>query len=192
MGNMNEMNNMNMNNMNMNNMNMNNMNNMNINNMNMNNMNMNNMNMNNNFNQMFGNMNTMQNQILNNFQNNFNNQMEMVNNQMESGNNNQPSNAFLTVFFRDGKLGTNNRVIEDIEGPRLAILCKNDEKVSEIIERYRTKSNFHEEARFIFNAKNLNVDLTVAESGIQNNSNIFVISLKGIKGAYYLNIFDSH
>ena len=111
--------------------------------------------------------------------------MQTNNNQANSMNNIQPpSNGFLTVFFRDGKLGTNNRVIEDTEGPRLAIMCQNDEKVSEIIKRYRTKSNFYEDAKFIFNAKSLNPDLTVAESGIQQNSNIFVISLKGIKGAY--------
>ena len=39
------------------------------------------------------------------------------------------------------------------------------------------------EAKYIFNAKNLNLTLTVAESGLNNDSIIRVVQTKGIKGA---------
>ena len=141
-------------------------------------------NMNNNFNPIFGNLISMQNQIINNFKNNFNNQIQTNNNLPSSDN-------IINVFFIGGKLETNGKVVENTEGPKLSIYCKTDEKVSEIIKRYRTKSGFHEKkAKFIFNAKNLCEDLTVAEAKIQHNSIIFVISLKGIQGAYHLLNFD--
>ena len=65
----------------------------------------------------------------------------------------------------------------------IMIKCTTDMKVSEIIQRYRDKSNdFDINKKFIFNAKLLCSDLTVAEAGIYNNSNIFVAKTKGIKG----------
>ena len=36
--------------------------------------------------------------------------------------------------------------------------------------------------KFIFNAKNLNVTLSLAEAGISNLANIYVVETKGIKG----------
>ena len=44
--------------------------------------------------------------------------------------------------------------------------------------------DYDQEKKFIFNAKLLNQDLSVAEAGLHNNSNIFVVATKGIKGAY--------
>ena len=57
------------------------------------------------------------------------------------------------------------------------------EKVSEIIEKYRNKSGDHDpHKKFIFNAKPLNHSLTLAQAGIINNANIFVIKTKLITG----------
>ena len=39
---------------------------------------------------------------------------------------------------------------------------------------------FGEGEKYIFNAKNLNGDFTVEESGLWNNCNVFVIKTKGI------------
>ena len=39
------------------------------------------------------------------------------------------------------------------------------------------------EAKYIFNSKNVNLTLTVAESGLNNDSVIQVVQTKGIKGA---------
>ena len=38
--------------------------------------------------------------------------------------------------------------------------------------------------KFIFNAKNLNPSLSLAEAGIAHNSNIFVVTTKGVHGAF--------
>ena len=60
-----------------------------------------------------------------------------------------------------------------------------DEKVKEVIQRYRIKSGDNDQTKkFIFNAKNLNQELSVGEAGITNNGNIFVVTTQGVKGAY--------
>ena len=60
-----------------------------------------------------------------------------------------------------------------------------DDLVSDIIKKFRDKTNFKEAAKFIFNAKNLVGTLNLAEAGITPNANIFVIPTKYIKGAKY-------
>ena len=59
------------------------------------------------------------------------------------------------------------------------IKVREDEKVSDIIQKYKEKnSDFDENLKFIFNAKSLNTFLTATEAGLSNNSNIFVIRMK--------------
>ena len=54
-----------------------------------------------------------------------------------------------------------------------------EQKVSSIIEQYRNKSGDHDPfKKFIFNAKNLSLNITVAEAGIWDKANIFVICTK--------------
>ena len=115
---------------------------------------------------------------------NFMNQNNLNNAQFQMNYNPQPidDNEFLTVKFRD----TGIEYDENTDGPSVAIHCKANEKVSDLILRYRTKSGFQDEAKFVFNAKNLVPSLTVAESGIYNNSYVFVVRTGGIKGAYRL------
>ena len=70
----------------------------------------------------------------------------------------------IDIIFR--RTGSNQSVT--IQG-------KPDEKVLKIIEKYRLKSSDnYKKLRFIFNAKNLNVNLTLAEAGLIKGSNIFV------------------
>ncbi len=65
------------------------------------------------------------------------------------------------------------------EGLPITIQCLIDEKVGDIIQRYRTKSaNNKTNIKFIFNAKELDENLTICESAIVNNSNIFVVETK--------------
>ena len=177
--NMNQMNQMNMNSMN-NNMNM--MNNQ----MNMNPM-MNQGMMNNQFN-----MNPMMNPMMMNNMNNMNN---MGNNMMEAamnfnamnnnmnmnagnmGNNNQPAsnNQNISVYFRAGLNGENGSIM---------IQCSLDDKISDLIDRYKAKSlQDVSQKKFIFNAKALNKDLKVAEAGLNDGANIFVVNTEGVKGA---------
>ena len=173
---MNNMNNMNMMNPMMNNqmnmmnqmtqMNMNQMNNMNPMMNNMNNMNM--MNPMNNMNMM--NQGTMMNAAIN---------MQNNNNMANMGNmNSQPpqtNNQYINVYFRAGAQGENGHIM---------IQCTMNDKVSQLIERYKTKSQEDvSKKKFIFNAKALNPSLTVSEAGLQEGANIFVVNTAGVKGA---------
>ena len=68
----------------------------------------------------------------------------------------------------------------------IGIQCLINEKVLDVIQRYRAKSGDRDPTKkFIFAAKNLNTHLTVAEAGLSNNAVIFVLSTKPIKGAGY-------
>ena len=66
--------------------------------------------------------------------------------------------------------------------PPIAIKCNPDDKVSDIIERFRNKTNDRDDNnKFIFNAKNLNKYLSVAEAGLTHNANIYVLKSQRIK-----------
>ena len=70
------------------------------------------------------------------------------------------------------------------DNPPIRVMCDYTEKISEVIKIYFIKagidSKYHKYFKFIYNAKNINMDLTVAESGIANNSNIFVIKIQKV------------
>ena len=126
--------------------------------------------------------NMMQSQMMNMNQGNMMNQIMNLHNMLNENNSNNPSHSednqinsgYINIKFRTFRLDI--RTFE--------IQAKLDEKVSEIIQRYRFIANDHELTRkFIFNAKPLNYNLTLAEAGLSNNANIFVVSTKGIKGA---------
>ena len=106
-----------------------------------------------------------------------NNNMANLNN-MNMGNDtsNQSSKGqFISVHFRAGANGENGSIM---------IQCSLNDKISDLIERYRTKSlEDVSQKKFIFNAKNLNRDLTVAEAGLNDGANIFVVNTAGVKGA---------
>ena len=54
-----------------------------------------------------------------------------------------------------------------------------------LCQRYRTKSSDTDTSKkFIFNAKQLNPALSVAEAGLTDNANIFVVTTRGVEGAY--------
>ena len=193
MGNMNNGMNMGMNNMNNMNMDMNNMNNMNAMNngmnMNMNMNNMNNMNMMNgmqmnpmmNFNMMGNNMQgqnmaNMAQSMMNNFSN-F--QPPIVQDNQAQNNNNS---NFINLKFRAG--GLQRQTQQDDSDAGIVIQCTLDEKLSVIVDRYKNKSGDDiTDKKFVYNAKNLNLTLTAAEAGLINNSIIFVLNTKNVKGA---------
>ena len=109
--------------------------------------------------QMMGNMNAQ-------MANNFSNQGNFQNNNYPSQNNNEGIN----IRFRTNGDGKNSEII---------IQCLPDEKASDVIQRYRANSGENDTSKkFIFNAKALNV----AEAGLANNVNVFVITTKGVKG----------
>ena len=107
-----------------------------------------------------------------------NNQNNMNNLNNMNMNNNQPttnSSQFINVYFRVGQTG---------DGGSIMIQCSLNDKVSDLIQRYKTKSlEDVSQKKFIFNAKALNPNLTVAEAGMQEGANIFVVNTAGVKGA---------
>jgi len=97
---------------------------------------------------------------------------------MSSSGTSQPQGQGFSVIFRaSGATGQASAPI--------MVQCMPEEKVSEVIEKYRSKSGDRDPTKkFIFNAKNLAPGLSIAEAGITNNANIFVVATKGIKGAF--------
>ena len=88
-----------------------------------------------------------------------------------------PNSNFVTIKFRLQKRG---QKIEEF-----AIQCTLDDKVSDVIKKFRVKANDLEDKeheKFLFNTKILNQTLTVAEAGMCNNSFVFVINDKDIDG----------
>ena len=66
--------------------------------------------------------------------------------------------------------------------PPIYIQCMFDDKVSSIIEKYRKKANdYSHTKKYIFNAKELNPLLSIAEAGLTNNANVFVEETKESK-----------
>ena len=62
------------------------------------------------------------------------------------------------------------------DNKKVEIECRKDELLFRVIERFREKERFKEDARFMFNNENINLKLTVGESGLKNNSCISVTS----------------
>ena len=106
---------------------------------------------------------------------NMNNMNNMAN--MNNMGNQQPqqNSQFINVYFRAGAQGENGSIM---------IQCTLNDRVSDLINKYKTKSlEDVSKKKFIFNAKALNPSLTVAEAGLQEGANIFVVNTAGVKGA---------
>ena len=77
--------------------------------------------------------------------------------------------GFCIIFRKSGAVG-------QVSNP-IMVQCMPDEKVSEAIEKYRNKSGDRDPTKkFIFNARPISQTLTVAEAGLTNNANIFVVT----------------
>jgi hypothetical protein len=102
---------------------------------------------------------------------NYNNNMNNIYNKM-SQNINQMNfnNDILNLNFRESSIKKN-----------ILIKCLPSEKISKIIQYYRVKANDYDEAkRFIFNAKELNPNLTARESQFLDNCTIFIVKTKEV------------
>jgi hypothetical protein len=112
--------------------------------------------------------NAMMMQQMMNFMNriNFINQLNNYNKMQNSNNFNSVKNLTLTFSF-------NNNM-------KIQIMCKSNEKMKSVIQRFLSKcGNFGNNTYiYIFNAKKINENLTVEESGLCNNGVIYVIDKK--------------
>ena len=111
--------------------------------------------------------------------NNLNNMNNLINNNINPmmGNINMNMNQYpnipksFTVIFRRAGDGADKLPI--------MVNVKENEKISDIIQKYRQKSsNYDINIKFIWNAKDLNHSLTVAKAGLTNNANIFVVKTR--------------
>ena len=95
------------------------------------------------------------NQMAQMMQNNFgNNNIDQNNTQNQQ---NQQNNGFININFRAGAG----------ESKGIEIQCTMDEKVSDVIQRYRAKTGDRElTKKFIFNAKMLNQHLSVDRKSV--------------------------
>ena len=139
-----------------------------------------NMNIGNDMNMMNNQMPPMMNQMMNPVMNNRPMWMWHYNNLNDNQNlifndENDSSNK-INIFFREKE---NNSII-----PIINVICDYKEKISEVIKRYFIKagidSKYHKYFKFIYNAKNICSNTTVAENGIANNSTIFVIKIQNV------------
>ena len=146
-------------------------------------------------NQMNVNQNMMNNQMMSQMmnQNMMVNQMaNLANNSqmMQMSNQQQQNNAFNSQQNQGINNGAQNQIgltfiKNNVEAyqKKLKIYCLDSDKVNDVIKKYRVKAEDHNQnENFVFNAKNLNPELTVAESGLQNESIIFVLNKEGVEG----------
>ena len=91
--------------------------------------------------------------------NNFNNKLMNMNMNL---------NKKIKVTFRKSGFGS--------PGISLEIECEKNEKIKDVIKRYREISGVKEEnVKFIFNARSLKLESTLEEAGIYDKSTIFVV-----------------
>ena len=73
------------------------------------------------------------------------------------------------LFFRESGPGMMNKI-------PIFVNVKGNEKISDIIEKYREKSlNSEDNLKFFFKGKKLYLSLTADEAGLTDNANIFVV-----------------
>ena len=120
------------------------------------------------------NMNMMQAAMNMNMMNN-NNLQNMNNMNMANPSSSQMNNQYINVDFIMGA---------DEENGKIMIQCSMDDKIQDLIDRFKTKSQEDvSKKKFVFNARALIPTNTVRESGLVDGAKIFVLETKGIKGA---------
>ena len=126
--------------------------------------------------------NDMSNSISSNNNINKNNNINMINSGTFSNNmmdNNNKKNNLININQFSKIDDEEIYVIFIKEETKTRFKCKRNEKVNDIIEKYREEA-FDDDTniKFFYNGKELNKNSTASEVGISNNSNIFVVTSK--------------
>ena len=99
----------------------------------------------------------------------------------------QISNNQSIISSKNNGINLIFRIISDSTGQNSApiiIQCMPNDKISTAIEKYRNKSGDTDSTKkFVFNAKSLDPLLTIIEAGLNDNSQILVLTTKNVKGA---------
>lgn len=106
-------------------------------------------------------------------------QQQMLLKMSQNSINSQIQNNFeVIIFFKVRE--------EEYDKDLIGIPIQLNEKVSYLIEKYRNKTgDFEPKKKFIFNAKELNSNLSCNENGLCANSIIQVINTRNVMGANY-------
>ena len=110
------------------------------------------------------------------FDNNLNNKNNNVNSSLINPNNNK--NKF---YFNKSDKKSFSLLFKESGGYIITTLntCFSTDKVSDIMNKYRKQSNNNENFYFIYNAKQLDPNITLADAGIKKMETINVIKTKG-------------
>ena len=128
-------------------------------------------------------MNMLMSQMNNNQMQNLANNAQNFQNQQQQNNENFNNNQANTQQNQDRLEITFIKNNQNEVQRSIKIFCLNTEKVGDIIKKYRVKADDNNpNEKFIYNAKKLNEDLTVAEAGLINQSKIFVMVTENIVG----------
>ena len=136
-----------------------------------------------------GNMGMMNPQMMMNFNqmSQLNQSANQFNNSLNNSNNNHTKVNENTSFYSDNSGGINvffRKNGENEEDTSIMVQCKTSDKMSEVIDRYRTKSLDNDPTKkFIFNAKEVIPHYTVEQHRIRNNASIFVVTTRNVRGA---------
>ena len=126
--------------------------------------------------------NDMSNSISSNNNINKNNNINMINSGTFSNNmmdNNNKKNNLININQFSKIDDEEIYVIFIKEETKTRFKCKRNEKVNDIIEKYREEA-FDDDTniKFFYNGKELNKNIIASEAGISNNSNIYVVTSK--------------
>ena len=131
---------------------------------------------------MMGMMNNQNNQNNQNNNNNINNNNNFNNSGNQNVNNNEENNLDdeqLSLLFQRSK--KNDKVDFKIK-----IICKYNELVKDVLDRYCFKTNEKkEDLLFLFNSVNLKENITVKKAGMINMSKVLVIDHKIMEGGKF-------
>ena len=101
-----------------------------------------------------------------------NNQFNLMRNNFNNNIMNNNLNKKLNITFR--KTGISSSINRPV-----TIKCEKNEKIRDIIKRYREKSGDNDEnLKFIFNARELKLESTLEQEGLREGSYIFVVPIK--------------
>ena len=96
--------------------------------------------------------------------------------------NNLPINQIQPNFIINNSTNNIDIIFQNGATRKITVLyCNHNEKISEVIKRYREKANDYKENKFMFNGKDLNPSLTLSESGISHGTKIVVFHLGELK-----------
>ena len=85
-------------------------------------------------------------------------------------------NKYVNIFNNINQTNKISIIFRTGNSKPTMLECEQNEIVENVIKRFREASNNRDEnLKFIFNARNINQKLTVAEAGLTHNANIYVV-----------------